>query len=167
MNTVQIEFPISNIQKRENYVEQFKRLKKALDNGFNLEAIFIEYTIIEDRTESILRHGGYWEAYIKSRKGHGVTIDSKIRYIQKQAENKKILLNQYFSTPLLEEILEWKEKRNRLIHALLKQSLGADDVANIAKEGEQLTKSIRTVTERYKRSLLKYNNFQNMEATDK
>ena len=41
------------------------------------------------------------------------------------------------------------------------------DVANIAKEGEQLTKAIRTVTERYKRSLLKYNNFQNMEATDK
>ena len=101
MNTVQIEFPISNIQKRENYVEQFKRLKKALDNGFNLEAIFIEYTIIEDRTESILRHGGYWEAYIKSRKGHRVTIDSKIRYIQKQAENKKnITKSILFNAPL-------------------------------------------------------------------
>ena len=39
----------SNVQKHNNYTEQFKRLKKALGSGFNLEAIFIEYTIIEDR----------------------------------------------------------------------------------------------------------------------
>ena len=48
----------TNIQKYENYREQFIRLKKALDLKFFLEAIFIEYTIIEDRTESISRHAG-------------------------------------------------------------------------------------------------------------
>ena len=39
-----------NIQKYENYKEQMKRLDRALTNGFNLEAMFIEYAIMEDRT---------------------------------------------------------------------------------------------------------------------
>lgn len=52
------ESTISNKQKQSNYREQFKRLKKALNNGFNLEAVFIEYAIIEDRCNSILRYEG-------------------------------------------------------------------------------------------------------------
>ena len=47
-----------NQLKYENYREQFKRLNSALHSGFNLEAMFIEYAILEDRTESILRHAG-------------------------------------------------------------------------------------------------------------
>ena len=50
-----------NRLKYENYREQFKRLNNALHNGFNLEAMFIEYAIMEDRTESILRHTGKWD----------------------------------------------------------------------------------------------------------
>ena len=42
----------------ENYKEQFKRLDKALKAGFNLEAIFIEYAIMEDRTSFIEAHFG-------------------------------------------------------------------------------------------------------------
>ena len=53
---------ISSKKKYNNYHEQFKRLNKALANGFNLEAMFIEYAIMEDRTESVLRHAGLWDA---------------------------------------------------------------------------------------------------------
>ena len=42
-----------NTQKYENYREQFKRLNKAMNSNFNLEAMFISYAIMEDRTESI------------------------------------------------------------------------------------------------------------------
>ena len=79
---------IDNSQKQANYTEQFRRLNKALANGFNLEAMFIAYAIMEDRTESVLRHSGWWDAYVASRKGHQVTIDSKIRYIQKIKETE-------------------------------------------------------------------------------
>ena len=58
---------IDNQQKYENYKEQFKRLNKALANGFHLEAMFIEYAVMEDRTESIIRHAGLWEAYLRRR----------------------------------------------------------------------------------------------------
>ena len=37
---------LENVQKYENYREQFIRLDKALKAGFNLEAIFIEYAIL-------------------------------------------------------------------------------------------------------------------------
>lgn len=67
-----------NQLKYENYREQFKRLNSALRSGFNLEAMFIEYAIMEDRTESILRHADKWDAYLNYRKGRNLTIDSNV-----------------------------------------------------------------------------------------
>ena len=142
-----------NAQKHENYREQFNRLKRALASEFYLEAIFIEYTIIEDRTESILRHAGKWEAYLKKRGRYQVTLDSKIAYIQDFAREKKSIAHKYFSDTLMDEILEWKEDRNRLIHALLKQSLTAEDVSKIARTGERLTKEIRTRATNFSRAV--------------
>ena len=142
-----------NAQKHENYREQFNRLKRALASKFYLEAIFIEYTIIEDRTESILRHSGKWEAYLKKRGRYQVTLDSKIAYIQDFAREKKSIAHKYFSDTLMDEILEWKEDRNRLIHALLKQSLTAEDVSKIARTGERLTKEIRTRATNFSRAV--------------
>ena len=46
----------TNRQKYENYREQFKRLEKALTYQFYLEALFIAYAIMEDRSEAILRY---------------------------------------------------------------------------------------------------------------
>ncbi len=144
-----------NRQKYENYKEQFKRLKKALNNGFNLEAIFIEYAIIEDRSESILVHAEKWDAYLRHRRGHQPTIDSKLRYIQKLAENKEDMLHRYFKDDLIERILTWKEERNRLIHALLNQDLQQNEIFDNAVEGEELAKNIRNRANSYKRAIEK------------
>ena len=148
-----VEEKTANMQKYENYKEQFKRLKRALENGFNLEAIFIEYAIMEDRTESVLKHAEKWDAYLKSQRGRGSTIDSKIRYIQKNAENKKDISHKYFSDDLLSEILLWKEERNRLIHALLKQELKHNEVAQLALKGNELVKKLKAKSNNYNRAL--------------
>ena len=132
-----------NQLKYENYKEQFTRLKSALNNGFNLEAMFIEYAIMEDRTESILRHADKWEAYLKSRKGREPNIDSKTKYIQKLAENRKDLLHKYFPDDLLDRILAWKEDRNRLIHALLKQQLEHNEIRTLAEQGKLLVDELQ------------------------
>ena len=139
--------------KYENYREQFKRLKSALNSGFNLEAMFIEYAIMEDRTESILRHTGKWEAYLKSRKGREPSIDSKIKYVQKLAENRKDLLHRYFSDEMLTELLSWKEERNRLIHALLEQQLEHNEVRTLAEQGKQLVDELRKRAGNYNRAI--------------
>jgi hypothetical protein len=142
-----------NAQKHENYREQFNRLKKALSSEFYLEAIFIEYTIIEDRTESILCHAGKWDAYLKKRGRYQVTLDSKITYIQDFAREKKSLAHRYFSDSLLDEIMTWKEERNRLIHALLKQALTTEEISTFAWDGERLTKEIRTRATNFSRAI--------------
>ena len=144
---------ISNQQKYENYREQFKRLKRALTSGFYLEAIFIEYAILEDRTESVLRHADLWDSYQKSRKGHDPNINSKVKYIQKRAENKKAVLHKYFSDDLLSRIISWKDARNRLIHALLKQQLEHDEIKELAVLGDELVKTLRSRSNSYKRAI--------------
>ena len=146
---------IDNQKKYENYKEQFQRLNKALANGFNLEAMFIEYAIMEDRTESILHHAELWDAYIKSRKGREPTINSKVQYIQKRAENKKDLLHRYFCDDLLERVLAWKEERNRLIHALLKQQLEHNEISELAAKGNELVKALRSKSGSYNRAIEK------------
>lgn len=152
--------PITNQQKYENYTEQFRRLKKALDNGFNLEAMFIEYAIMEDRTESILRHGGLWDAYMKKQKDRSPTINSKITYIQKRIESGDKLLKKYFSDDLLNRVLLWKEERNRLIHALLKQQLAHNEISELAAQGNELVKALRSRTGSYNRAAEKVKTFQ-------
>ena len=52
------EITIPGTKKYLNYKEQMVRLKKAMAAQFFLEAIFIEYAVMEDRLESILRHSG-------------------------------------------------------------------------------------------------------------
>ncbi len=141
-----------NQLKYENYREQFKRLNRAMANGFHLEAMFIAYALMEDRTESVLRHAGKWDAYLKSRKGREPNIDSKTRYIQKLAEEKKALPHKFFSDDLLDRILSWKEDRNRLIHALLRQQLEHNEIRTLAERGCDLAKLLRTRAGNYSRA---------------
>ena len=150
-----MEKAIDNQQKYENYAEQFRRLNKALVNGFDLEAMFITYAIMEDRTESVLRHGGYWDSYLKKRKGKDPTINSKITYIQGKVNSGDKLMHKYFSDDLLERILVWKDERNRLIHALLQQQLEHNEVSKIAAEGEVLVKTLRSRASSYNRAVEK------------
>ena len=109
--------------------------------------------ILEDWTESILRHADLWDAYIKSRKGREPNIDSKIKYIQKRAENKNDTLHKCFSDDLLDRVLAWKEERNRMIHALLKQQLTEEDVTRIASEGNDLVRALRSRASAYNKAL--------------
>lgn len=138
---------ITNMEKYGNYKEQMGRLKKAMDNHFLLEALFIEYAIMEDRCESILRHSGVFNP-----EKHD-TINKKLNRIAELARNKKALIRKYISDELIEEIKGWKEERNRLIHALMKQSLTSEELEQIAAQGQQIVKTLCSKTTSYKRAL--------------
>jgi hypothetical protein len=47
------------LSKHDSYRDQFIRLSKAQKEGFNLEAIWILYSMMEDRTLSFLYHVGF------------------------------------------------------------------------------------------------------------
>ncbi len=50
--------PISNTTKQRVYTQQMGRYKKAMKQGFFLEAVFIVYAMLEDRLRSFLFHSG-------------------------------------------------------------------------------------------------------------
>lgn len=140
---------INNMQKYANYKEQFGRLKKAITNNFFLEAIFIEYAIIEDRLESILRHSGNYNP-----KRH-LSLNSKLHRVSEMSREAKGLTMKYFSGALLAEISAWKEERNKLIHALMKQKLHAEDLEVVALQGQLIAKTISNKTKSYNTALRK------------
>lgn len=142
-----------NMQKYENYKEQFKRLNKAMNNRFYLEAIFISYAIMEDRTESILRHAGKWEQCVKRSRNGAPGIHFKINKIKNLADQNVSLLNKYFSDDLLDNILEWKDERNRMIHALMKQSLTTDILESLAVQGKEYARTLANRSGNFSRAI--------------
>lgn len=137
-----------NMQKYENYREQNLRLKKAMDNCFYLEALFIEYAIMEDRLTSILRYEGN---SINSKKH--VSIDRKLSKVETIAREKKGLAGRYFTVDLLNSIRAWKGKRNDLIHAMMKMHLSTEGLFDLATEGRQLQKDLCRLAQNYKRAV--------------
>lgn len=142
---------IDNQQKYLNYKEQFKRLNRAILNGYNLEAMFIAYSIIEDRTKAILIHINKYESYLKKCKNKP-SLYTKITYIQKTMENDK-LLKRYFSDDLLDKILKWKNLRNDMVHDLLNQKTTSMDLVDLACTGRDLAKRLRNMTTNHRNAL--------------
>lgn len=141
----------NNMQKYENYREQMTRLKKAMTNGFFLEAIFIEYAIMEDRLESVLRHSGKWK---ELRPGQNPpSLQKKKDTIAKMAEEKKGLARKYFSEDLLSAIITWKGDRNRLVHTLMKQSFHTENLKNLAEQGQTLLQELSGKVKSYSRAI--------------
>lgn len=138
---------MDNMQKYENYKEQMGRLNKAIKEHFYLEAIFIEYAIMEDRLESVLRHSGKWNPE------KTMSINKKCTNVLKLTEEKKGIAKKYFKEELINSILVWKENRNKLIHALLKQSLHTEDLEQIAIEGQSIVKTLCSKTTSYNRAV--------------
>lgn len=147
-----------NQQKYLNYKEQFKRLNRAIANGFNLEAMFIAYSIMEDRSESVLKHAGKYDRYIEKLKGRNPSIDSKIKEILKCRSNRKDLMYRYFSDELLDNILDWKDERNRIVHALLKQELTSEELENLALQGKEYARQFCNRATNYRRALERVKN---------
>jgi hypothetical protein len=62
-------------------------------------------------------------------------------------------MRKYFPVALTDCIEQWKNGRNRIIHALMKQSLHTEDLSKIAREGEVLTKLVCNKSTQYNRAL--------------
>ena len=137
-----------NKLKYNNYKEQFKRLDKAINNCFYLEAMFIAYAIMEDRTESILSYEGN---EIRSR--NFVSINRKLNKIKSIAEERGSLPEKYFADDLIDEILNWKEERNQLMHALMKQSLTTESLQTVALKGKELARALANRATSYRRAV--------------
>ncbi|MBR4235842.1 MAG: hypothetical protein IKR85_07255 [Clostridia bacterium] len=137
---------LDNAQKFENYRAQMGRLTHAINAHFYLEALFIEYAIMEDRLESILTHAGVF------REDKHNTITKKLRRLETLCQSDKAA-KKYFSPELLQSILDWKENRNKFIHALMKQVFTGEELKEIVDQGQEIVKTLNNKSSCYKRAL--------------
>ncbi len=80
------------------------------------------------------------------------TITKKLRRLEALIQSDK-LAKKYFSQELIQSIFEWKEKRNRFIHALMKQVFTGEELEEIILEGQAIVKTMSSKSTSYKRSL--------------
>ena len=142
-----------NHGKYENYKEQFHRLKKALGNGFYLEAIFIEYAILEDRADAVLSYEG--NEIIPKNEREFISFARKKNRIIKLSEKKNSITGRFFSQEFMEQVFNWVNRRNAVIHGLLKRTMTADELQSFALEGKMLCETFRNKTRSYKRRVNK------------
>lgn len=136
-----------NMIKYHNYKVQMKRLDKAINEEFYLEAVFIEYAIMEDRLESILIHSDAFNP-----KKHN-TMERKLRKVEELARNKHGLLKNYISDEIIESIYKWKERRNIFIHALMKQNYSTEELQEIVLSGKDILKILNNKSTLYRRKI--------------
>jgi hypothetical protein len=139
-----------NEVKHANYKEQMKRLNLAIKNRFLLEAILIEYGMLEDRTEAFIRY-----SLGENKLDKYQTINRKINKLKSLVGDKYKNINRYLSLELLDDLHNWKERRNSIIHGLMKRINSAEELEAIALEGLNLVKIFNSKSMSFKRKLEK------------
>lgn len=132
---------MNNIEKKEKYANLMSKLKKATDNEYYYEAIFIEYAILEDRTESLLKHAG--KKY-QENNGNPFKISKKLNKLKSEKEFQTSYIRKHITEELIEKIYEWKIERDKLMHNIINLQYANDDVKMLALNGECLVKKFNS-----------------------
>ena len=140
------EITIPGTQKYLNYKEQMVRLKKAMAAQFYLEAIFIEYAVMEDRLASVLIHSG-------KKCGEREGIASKIKKVVALGTGESSLAHRYFPNDYMASMMDWKRQRDTIIHNLMNQKLATEDLQIIALEGQQIVKQLNSKATNYRKAM--------------
>lgn len=143
------EVTISNDEKRQVYAILKTKLKIAMEQQFYLEALLLEYSIIEDRLLSILKHLGL--KYTESD-GRELSIGRKISKIQGQLKNRNPLLKGRLNDEMINQIIEWKRIRNNLVHNSCHRLFNNDEVTCCADEGMEIVRQLSNSAKSIKRA---------------
>jgi hypothetical protein len=124
--------PDRNANKYFSYSEAWVRIRKARVYGFYLEAVTLEESIISDRLISFLVCAGeiHPDSQIEKR-SFGQLIQQWTKAVPQP------ILTTYFPD-LRAAIEEWRKRRNRVVHGMVKSLPGAEhaDVLDFLKEAE-------------------------------
>ena len=63
-----------------------------------------------------------------------------------------IRMLEYFQPELMQAVLDWKNRRNPLMHSLMKQQLHTEDLYGLAEEGLALVKQVSNKVKLFNRA---------------
>ena len=127
-----------NMEKHDSYTLAYDRIALALKQGFPLEAIAIEESIIADRLISYLTY-----------KGKSVSIKTSFFELIDTAKNTST----DFKINIYSQLDSWRDKRNKMLHGIVKSmpktapEIKADDfiqtATELAEEGLKFTRIVQ------------------------
>ncbi|WP_176069933.1 hypothetical protein [Piscinibacter koreensis] len=126
-------------------------MKKADAAGYYMEACWIQYAIVEDRFNSVIRHAypTQGEAFLKTLRG----LDRKLEHISEKIHPRDEDCLKNVHKELLGRIKRWKDKRNDLMHEITDtpdfKSIN-DKLARMAPEGAALVNELASRVRKYK-----------------
>jgi hypothetical protein len=149
-----IPIPDGNAAKYFSCRQAWGQIKKAKANGYYVEAIALEESIISDRLLSYLVR---IEEIKSDDKGKFHSLDQLIKKWRKRVPGP--IKNREFSH-LQEAVEKWKGERNAKIHGMAKSAPGTEhqdiiefkkDAERVAKDGERLAKALQNWYKNFKR----------------
>ena len=126
-----------NMEKYETYKSMHDNLNKAMKAEFYYQAIFIEYAIFEDRLTSLLKYAGV--PYL-TKKGKDLKISDKIKKAKTESPFNAPYVRKRIPIELLDQIWNWCDQRNTLVHHLATVPYDHDSVKQLAEKGKLLIK---------------------------
>ena len=148
----------SDMVKYDTYKKMHDALSKALRNEFYYEAIFIEYAIFEDRLLSLIKHSGYVIKGKELCKDGSISIERKINIVLSHDLFAPKFIKNRLTPSLLDELKDWKNKRNKLIHALANIKYDEENAKEVALSGYDLLKRFKSKSQ----SVIGYFDKQNL-----
>ena len=134
----------------------FDRSREAIDQGFYLEAVFIEYAAIESRLEVMLGVlGAPCNRYLPPEERKKYNISQRVACLKRVFDsNESIFGKSKLTKKDFTNLKNWLEKRNRYVHGLFKREIEykarLSDKA-LAEAGLEICTKLYNETNRLKR----------------
>ena len=144
-----------NMKKYQHYRYMLNNLKYSLEKNFYLQAVLIEYAIIEDRIESIIKHlFGENKIYNNVAKQDKKMLEAKLNYLKDNILYcSDAWIKKYVTFELINKIKNWKKNRNAIVHSLMNRYEESNQIKDIALEGEKLTMEVINTATKVKKRL--------------
>ena len=133
----------------------FDRCKLAIESGFYLEAIFMEYAAIESRLEVLLGVlGAPCNRYLSLEQRSQFHISQRLKCFKRLFVSDAIFSKSKLDGTYFFQLKKWLENRNRFVHGLLKNEVEYEKrIINkaFAEKGLELCRSLYNEVNRIKR----------------
>lgn len=145
-------------KKVEMHTDFFDRTIFAIDNGFYLEAMFLEYAAIEGRLEILLGVlGAPCNKSLPYEKRKDMKVSHRITCLSKFYKRTTNLGSTKLTSNYFRSLDKWTKSRNMYIHGLYKNEIEYQERCNqcktMAEEGLSLARMLYNEVKRVRRYL--------------
>ena len=142
-------------QQRRMHKNFFDHCSDAIEQGYYLEAILMEYAAMEGRLETVLGVlGAPCNNKLPPKERNKFQISHRVACLKKLLKNEEIADNSKLSSSYFKDLEKWLEKRNRYIHGLYKNEIKYSSRMcdkKFAKDGYDLCDMLYAEVNRIKR----------------